>query len=356
MKKKHLIVSIFCLQWSFIYAQQDSLQVYQDETIMDELVITGQFEPQSIKKSVHNVRVISKEDIQNLDDLQRDILLKNQFANLLKSKDEVQRRRKCYGNKNSNDLIEMVVALSEEQALNYLDNGVDLMKGFDNFAKNMKQHFGLTPLEISLHLDEGHLKNGEPKFNVHAHVVFFNFDFEKEVSVWRKVGRKDTKLMQDIAANSFQEVGLNFQRGTSKELSTKEHLERNDYILQKQNKEFKDLNLKLTGIIELEKDISRQLEEKTKELNEAKAERMRIYEGTRTLDETHKALLDEIGNNQKGLRNDIQALRSQRKDIKYILSLESDIERFKAFIDFKNLNKEFEDFKQGNSDTKKIDR
>lgn len=66
MKKKHLIVSIFCLQWSFIYAQQDSLQVYQDETIMDELVITGQFEPQSIKKSVHNVRVISKEDIQNL--------------------------------------------------------------------------------------------------------------------------------------------------------------------------------------------------------------------------------------------------------------------------------------------------
>ncbi len=297
-----------------------------------------------------------QEDKDKFSDFQRDILLRGQFAKLLKSKEEVQRRRKCYGNKNSNDLIEMVVALSEEQALNYLDNGVDLMKGFDNFAKNMKQHFGLTPLEISLHLDEGFLKNGEPKFNVHAHLVFFNFDFEKEISVWRKVGRKDTKLMQDIAANSFQELGLNFQRGTSKELSTKEHLERNDYILAKQNKELKEVDFKLSSLIELEKDISKQLEEKTKELNEAKAQRMSIYEGTKKLDEEKKALLDEIGNNQKGLRNDIQALRSQRKDIKYILSLESDIERFKAFIDFKNLNKEFEDFKQGNIDTKKLDR
>ena len=102
--------------------------------------------------------------------------------------------------------------------------------------------------------------------------------------------------------------------------------------------------------------LKRLFERKKAESEQAKAERMRIYEGTRTLDETHKALLDEIGNNQKGLRNDIQALRSQRKDIKYILSLESDIERFKAFIDFKNLNKEFEDFKQGNIDTKKLDR
>ncbi|WP_238698814.1 TonB-dependent receptor plug domain-containing protein, partial [Flavobacterium circumlabens] len=31
-----------------------------------EVVVTGQFEPQSIKKSVFNVRVISSQDIQNL--------------------------------------------------------------------------------------------------------------------------------------------------------------------------------------------------------------------------------------------------------------------------------------------------
>ncbi len=40
----------------------DSTKVTQ----IDEVVVTGQFEPQSLKKSVHNVRVISKEDIKNL--------------------------------------------------------------------------------------------------------------------------------------------------------------------------------------------------------------------------------------------------------------------------------------------------
>lgn len=43
--------------------EQDS--IYKNQAI-DEVVITGQFEPQSINKSVHNVRVISKQDIQNL--------------------------------------------------------------------------------------------------------------------------------------------------------------------------------------------------------------------------------------------------------------------------------------------------
>lgn len=47
-------------------AQVDSLSQKIEETNLEELVITGQFEPQSIKKSVHNVRVISKADIENL--------------------------------------------------------------------------------------------------------------------------------------------------------------------------------------------------------------------------------------------------------------------------------------------------
>lgn len=47
-------------------AQVDSLSQKIEETNLEELVITGQFEPQSIKKSANNVRVISKEDIQNL--------------------------------------------------------------------------------------------------------------------------------------------------------------------------------------------------------------------------------------------------------------------------------------------------
>ncbi|HLV51813.1 MAG TPA: TonB-dependent receptor [Flavobacterium sp.] len=66
MKIKCLFCSLFCVNGFVIQAQVDSLALATENTLMEEIVITGQFEPQSIKKSVHNVRVISKADIQNL--------------------------------------------------------------------------------------------------------------------------------------------------------------------------------------------------------------------------------------------------------------------------------------------------
>src|SRR5690606_35670074 len=66
MKIKCLFCSLFCVNGFVMQAQVDSLELPNENTIMEEIVITGQFEPQSIKKSVHNVRVISKADIQNL--------------------------------------------------------------------------------------------------------------------------------------------------------------------------------------------------------------------------------------------------------------------------------------------------
>lgn len=66
MKIKCLLCSLFCVNGFVTQAQVDSLALATENTLMEEIVITGQFEPQSIKKSVHNVRVISKADIQNL--------------------------------------------------------------------------------------------------------------------------------------------------------------------------------------------------------------------------------------------------------------------------------------------------
>src|SRR5690606_18323 len=66
MRIKSLIFSLCCANGFVMNAQVDSLEQSIDDTRLEELVITGQFEPQSIKKSVHNVRVISKEDIKNL--------------------------------------------------------------------------------------------------------------------------------------------------------------------------------------------------------------------------------------------------------------------------------------------------
>lgn len=49
---------------TYSFAQQKDSIVSQEK--LSEVVVTGQFEPQSIKKSVFNVRVISSQDIQNL--------------------------------------------------------------------------------------------------------------------------------------------------------------------------------------------------------------------------------------------------------------------------------------------------
>lgn len=63
---KFKIITIFCfLSIQLGYSQgkiKDTISAKQ----LQEIVITGQFEPQSIKKSVFNVRVISSKDIQNL--------------------------------------------------------------------------------------------------------------------------------------------------------------------------------------------------------------------------------------------------------------------------------------------------
>lgn len=60
MKIKKYIILLFITV--FGYSQNDTIP----ENKLQEVVITGQFEPQSIKKSVFNVRVITAKDIQNL--------------------------------------------------------------------------------------------------------------------------------------------------------------------------------------------------------------------------------------------------------------------------------------------------
>ncbi|MFY8187989.1 MAG: TonB-dependent receptor plug domain-containing protein [Flavobacterium sp.] len=51
--------------WVFVFVFQLKAQENDTITVLKEVVLTGQFEPQSLKKSVHNVRIISRKDIEN---------------------------------------------------------------------------------------------------------------------------------------------------------------------------------------------------------------------------------------------------------------------------------------------------
>ena len=113
------------------------------------------------------------------------------------------------------------------------------------FGEECKQRWGITPLQIFLHKDEGHWLSGQPeaedresfqiggkwfKPNYHAHIVFdwMNHDTGKS----RKLNDEDMTEMQSLASDI-----LLMERGQSKAVTGKEHLERNDFIIEKQKAE-----------------------------------------------------------------------------------------------------------------------
>ena len=113
------------------------------------------------------------------------------------------------------------------------------------FGEECQQRWGITPLQIFLHKDEGHWLSGEPapddkesfqidgrwfKPNYHAHIVFDWMDHDTGKS--RKLNDDDMTQMQTLASEI-----LSMERGQSKTVTGKEHLERNDFIIEKQRAE-----------------------------------------------------------------------------------------------------------------------
>ena len=113
------------------------------------------------------------------------------------------------------------------------------------FCDKCNQRWGITAMQIFMHKDEGHWLSGEPdandkesfkigerwfKPNYHAHIVFdwMNHDTGKSC----KLNDDDMMEMQTLASEI-----LLMERGQSKVETGKEHLERNDYILEKQKSE-----------------------------------------------------------------------------------------------------------------------
>lgn len=223
---------------------------------------------------------------QNIENNYGQFTMSEKFELMNQRKKQIQNEKGFYKD-GGNDLIEMVVSLSEEQALFYLEqeNGADkLFSGFEQLAQDIKSNFGFEPCGISLHLDEGFVTPlGDVKYNIHAHLDFLNFDFEKEKTVLRKMKKADWKHLQDVAQNSFQSKNLDFQRGVEKLDNSKDHLNRNDYIAYKQQREINQNNLTLTNnqnllnniiddINNIQSEYNKLLEDNTKLKQETKDE------------------------------------------------------------------------------------
>ena len=141
------------------------------------------------------------------------------------------------------------------------------------FGEECQRRWGITPLQIFLHKDEGHWLNGQPeaedkesfqvgnrwfKPNYHAHVVFDWMNHETGKS--RKLNDEDMVTMQTLASDI-----LLMERGQAKAVTGKEHLERNDFIIEKQKAE-------LQRIEETKRHKEQQVSLAEQELKQVKSE------------------------------------------------------------------------------------
>ena len=141
------------------------------------------------------------------------------------------------------------------------------------FGEECQRRWGITPLQIFLHKDEGHWLNGQPeaedresfkvgdrwfKPNYHAHIVFDWMNHETGKS--RKLNDEDMATMQTLASDI-----LLMERGQAKAVTGKEHLERNDFIIEKQKAE-------LQRIEETKRHKEQQVNLAEQELRQVKAE------------------------------------------------------------------------------------
>ena len=161
----------------------------------------------------------------------------------------------------STPLKEGVVVIKNDTTLEQLQH----------FCEVCKERWGITALQIFIHRDEGHY--GTPgdtatwKPNLHAHIVWdwMNHDTGKSC----KLDEKAMSDMQTLLAEC-----LDMERGSSKELTGKEHLERADFILAKQKQEAEQVKAE-KEVAEADRDAA------IRETDNAKSEHEKLQLGTR---------------------------------------------------------------------------
>ena len=157
------------------------------------------------------------------------------------------------------------------------------MEQLHHFCEVCKERWGITPLQVFIHRDEGHYSNPQDsatwKPNLHAHIVWDWMNHETG---------KSCKLMQTVLAEC-----LEMERGISKELTGKKHLERTDFIITKQKHEAEQAKA--------EKEAALSAKE------EAEAE-LQFIKGENEAKEIYRQSLDsEIADKEKQLKDERKA-------------------------------------------------
>ena len=166
------------------------------------------------------------------------------------------------------------------------------MEQLRRFCEVCKERWGITALQIFIHRDEGHYAiPGDTttwKPNLHAHIVWdwMNHDTGKSC----KLNEKTMSEMQTVLAEC-----LEMERGTSKKVTGKEHLERTDFIIAKQKQEVEQVQAEKEAA-QAERDAA------VREADKAKTEQEKLQAGNEEKQRRSAELDSEIADKEKRAR------------------------------------------------------
>lgn len=180
----------------------------------------------------------------------------------------------------STPLKEGVVVIKEDTTMEQLRK----------FCEVCNERWGVTALQVFIHRDEGHYgtpgDNATWKPNLHAHIVWDWMNHETGKSC--KLDEKAMSEMQTVLAEC-----LEMERGISKEVTGKEHLERTDFILAKQKQEAER--------VKIEKEAALAAKE------EAETERRHIEGENKAKEQYRQSLDSEIADKERQLKDERKA-------------------------------------------------
>lgn len=251
---------------------KERLYIRTDLMSQNEAWVAPEFDNTSLKERYNQIAVMVKE--------------KTGRAMQTKDRERVNKKTgKVTIVRGSTPLKEGVVVIKEDTTMEQLKH----------FCEVCKERWGITPLQVFIHRDEGHYSNPEDiatwKPNLHAHIVWDWMNHETGKSC--KLDEKAMCEMQTVLAEC-----LEMQRGISKKLTGKEHLERNDFIIAKQKQEAEQVKAEKEATFAVKEKAEAELksidsENKAKELYSLSLDN-EIADKERQLKDERKAKMDSI--------------------------------------------------------------
>lgn len=212
--------------------------------------------------------------------------------------DELQKATRKGGPKPKfeNSHWEAVLNLNAEHSL------TDVQK----VAKLIEKKFNITCTSIAVHRDEGHVKEGQPIYNYHAHLEFMTYQNGQQN--WRREHVKNgLSELQTIVANE-----LNMIRG--KEGSEAERLDHKQYRVIAREQEAKEKEIHtLKQELEREKLSKEQIKEEFEKFRKENANKGFTSAFFRELGEEKKRQLKEPSMNRKEIREFVESLKESHR-------------------------------------------